>query len=143
MSKELVAGAWSLVSFHYQAEDGTTFYPYGREARGIIIYEPGGYMSATIVRSDRPLLSSQDYANLPDAEKITLSRGFLAYSGKYEVLPEKILHHVEISYFPNWTGTVLERFYSFENGDLVLSTPPETLRGKDFRAYLVWRKKQD
>ncbi len=141
MSQDLIIGTWRLVSFEYKAEDETSFFPYGKDANGIIYYDKEGYMSAIISRTDRPSLSAEDYIKISDNEKIELSKGFMAYSGKYEILTDKIVHYVEISYIPNWIGTTLDRFYTFKNGHLILSTPPVNLRGKQFVGYVTWAKK--
>lgn len=140
MTQQRILGSWKLCSFVYRAEDGSTFYPYGKEAVGSIMYDESGYMSAIISKKDRKNLSENDFGLLPDEEKIELAKGFLAYSGKYEFLNDKILHYVELSYIPNWIGTALERFYKFFEGELILSTPPVSLRGKDYVGYLTWRK---
>ncbi len=141
MSKEQFLGTWKLVSFVYKADDESVFYPYGKDALGTIHYDEEGYMSAIISRNDRPLLSADDYINLPDHEKQELSKGFVAYAGAYEILENKVRHYVDVSFYPNWIGTTLERFYSFQNGSLVLSTPPVSLRGKQFTGYVTWGKK--
>lgn len=140
MGKEQITGAWKLVSFEYKAEDGTGFYPYGEKPRGILIYEPGGYMSGMVGRNDRPSISIEDLGRIPEKEKATLSEGFISYAGRYEVLDDRVIHHVEMSYIPNWIGTQFIRFYRFEGGCLLLKTPPTSFRGKDFVGYLIWRR---
>ncbi len=142
MDQEQILGSWKLVSFIYKAEDGTSFYPYGKEANGIIIYDKSGYMSAVITRTDRPRLSTEDFGKLPDEEKMGLARGFMTYTGQYEIQSDRILHKIEIGYIPNWAGTTFVRFPSFEDGNLVLATLPATLRGKTFTGYLIWKKAQ-
>ncbi|MEN6348305.1 MAG: lipocalin-like domain-containing protein [Syntrophomonas sp.] len=141
MDQNLVLGAWKLKSFVYKAEDGSNFYPYGKDASGIIIYEKGGYMSAVITRTDRPRLTTEDFGLLSDEEKIALAKGFMTYTGNYEVQSDRILHNIEIGYIPNWAGTTFVRFPSFDDdGNLVLATPPINLRGKSFTGYLIWKK---
>lgn len=142
MDLDQILGSWKLLSFIYKAEDGSSFYPYGKEANGIIIYDKSGYMSAVITRTDRPRLSTEDFGLLPDKEKLALAKGFMTYTGKYEILSDRILHNIEIGYIPNWVGTTFVRFPSFEDGKLVLATPTISLRGKSFTGYLVWEKNQ-
>ncbi len=140
MSNHSIVGTWRMVKFEYRAEDGTRFFPYGEQADGVIVYDEEGMMSTIITRTDRPSVSAHDFVNIPDEEKIELSKGFVAYAGKYEMLPDRIVHHVEISYIPNWVGTTLDRFYEFKDGNVILSTPPVQLRGKEFRGYITWGK---
>jgi hypothetical protein len=140
MIQDEILGSWKLLSFVYKAEDGSSFYPYGKEADGIIIYDKGGYMTAVITRTDRPRLSTEDFGLLPNEEKLSLAKGFMTYAGKYEILDDRILHKIEIGYIPNWAGTTFERFPFFEDGNLVLATAPTLLRGKYFTGYLTWAK---
>jgi hypothetical protein len=141
MEQEKILGSWKLVSFIFKAEDGTSFYPYGKDAKGIIIYEKSGYMSAVITRTDRPHLSTEDFGKLPDEEKLALARGFMTYTGQYEFQNDRILHKIEIGYIPNWAGTTFVRFPSFDDeGNLVLATLPATMRGKTFTGYLIWKR---
>lgn len=140
MDQEKILGSWKLVSFIYKAEDGSSFYPYGKEANGSLIYDKSGYMSAIITRTDRPKLTTEDFGLLPDEEKLALAKGFMTYTGKYEIQSDRILHHIEIGYLPNWVGTTFVRFPSFEDGNLVLANPPVTLRGKSYTGYLTWKK---
>lgn len=141
--KDLILGAWKLSSFIYMAADGKTFYPYGQDAAGILMYDKSGYMTAFITRRDRPMLANEDYAQLTDLEKISLSKGVMAYSGRYEILADRIIHHLEQSFIPNWVGTRFERFCRLEGGQLLLSTPPALLRGKEYIGYLSWHKAED
>lgn len=92
MQHHQLLGAWKLLSFEYRAEDGTSFFPYGRDALGILIYEPNGYMSGMIGKNNRPRISVEDLGRLPDSEKITLSEGFISYSGEYEILEDRVIH---------------------------------------------------
>lgn len=97
-------------------------------------------MSGMMSRSDRPNLSSENLTQIKDDEKLSLANGFIGYSGKYEVLDDKIIHYVEMSFIPNWVGKPLDRYYGFQNDDLMLSTPPDILNGKEFIYYLLWGK---
>ncbi len=142
MSKDLILGSWRLVSFEYKAEDELLFYPYGKEPNGVIYFAQEGFMATIISRKDRPLLSAaDDFIKLTNNEKIRLSKGFIAYSGRYEVITDKIVHYIDVSFFPNWIGTTSEFFYTLKNGHLILSTPLTYLRGREFIGYLTWAKK--
>jgi len=97
-------------------------------------------MSGMMSKSDRPNLSSANLSEIKEKEKSSLADGFIGYAGKYEVLENKIIHNVEMSFIPNWIGNPLNRFYRFENDELVLTTPPEDINGKMFVYYINWEK---
>ena len=46
---EQVIGTWKLVSYETQDADGNIVYPLGKDAKGFIMYNPDGYMSAQIM----------------------------------------------------------------------------------------------
>lgn len=140
MNKKQILGTWKLVSFVYTADDGSSFYPYGKIADGILFYDASGYMCAVITRKDRPHMPTEDFGLLPDHEKISLAKGFMTYTGKYEIQEGQILHNIEIGYFPNWAGTTFVRYPFLEGSNLVLATPPISLRGKCYTGYLTWQR---
>ena len=51
-----------------------------------------------------------------------------------------ITHHLEGALFPNWDGTSQERFFSFEDGRLKLSTAPIEYAGDTVTAVMVWER---
>jgi len=48
----------------------------------------------------------------------------VAYSGRYTVEGEKVIHHVDVSWNQAWTGTDLVRFFKREEDKLVITTAP-------------------
>lgn len=60
-----LVGAWTLESYQSRLLEGTHIqYPLGPDATGIILYTPDGYMSAQIMRIDRPHFATDD-SNMP------------------------------------------------------------------------------
>ncbi len=119
MSEDL-AGAWQLVSWSFEYEDGRPAeFPLGREARGLLLYTPGGRVSATLMDNQPP--------------------GSLAYAGRYDVRDGAVYHSIEISTDPTLVGMTTTRRIARE-GDVL------TLSGPDFRAgtgrsqKIVWRR---
>src|SRR5215510_2470192 len=106
-------GAWKLVTFNFQKNDGIIIYPYGEKAQGSLIYTESGRYSAQLMRSDRPRFA------VPDQMKGTLEeieanyKGCISYFGTYQIDMQNslIVHHVEASIFPNMEGRDQERFF--------------------------------
>jgi len=144
MSKDLLLGTWKLVSFEYKSNEELLFYPYGKNPSGRMYYDKEGFMAIIISRKDRPLLSaSDDLIKVREHEKARLPKGFIAYSGKYEIFTDKIVHHLDICFIPNWVGTAREFYYTFNNEYLLLSTPLQELRGIECIGYMNWSKKPE
>jgi hypothetical protein len=67
---------------------------------------------------------------------------YLSYSGPFEVLADRdtVIHHIEISSFPNWIGNAQVRFAELDGDLLTLSTKPMTFQGVERTAKLVWER---
>jgi hypothetical protein len=115
-----LAGAWRLVSWSFEYEDGRpSEFPLGREASGLLLYTPGGQVSATLMGSQPP--------------------GSLAYAGRYEVRDGAVHHSIEVATDASLVGMTTTRHIGREDDVLTLSGP-------DFRAgtgrgqKIVWRR---
>ena len=138
-----IAGAWTLVSYESTAVDGSDLsHPLGRDARGIIMYTADGYMSAQIMRPDRMPLGNGNPDHSADGVFALAARGYLAYTGPYEVLDGGLIaHHVQISLLPNWIGGTQYRAAHLDHSRLELTpAEPVALEGEARNAKLVWRR---
>ena len=86
------------------------------------------------------LVKSGDIRGGTTEEKIAAIDGYLSYCGRFSVSGGRVVHHIEVSLFPNWTGTDQERFFEFKADTLTLSTPPILLDGQEQTSHLVWQK---
>ena len=138
MTRDLFVGTWRLVSYELRGTDGQTRFPFGQDPAGYIMYSDEGYVSAALMSSGRTSFASGDWEVGTPGEYREAVRTYVSYCGRYEVLPDRVIHHVELSLFPNWCSTGQERFYEFEGDRLELSTPPILLGGIEQTAHLVW-----
>jgi hypothetical protein len=138
-----LVGSWRLVRWENRDADGTITYPMGPDAQGYIMYNPDGYMSVIITTSDRPAFRDADIGGGTGEELARAAATCISYSGRYEVQPGRVVHYVECSLFPNWVGTIQERFLELEGPALTLSTAPVLYAGQQRRAYLVWQRVQN
>jgi hypothetical protein len=140
MASESFVGIWRLVSYELRRADGRVTYPMGKDATGYIMYNDIGYMSVVIMAAGRPKFSAEVAQAGTDTEKVRAFDTYLSYCGKYEVKGSKVIHHVEISFYPNWVGTDLERTFEFESDRLTLSAPTSSRSGAQYTARLVWQR---
>ena len=135
-------GAWRLIMFEFQKDDGSVIYPFGREAQGSIIYTESGRYSAQLMRRDRPRFA------VPDQMKGTMEeidagfKGCISYFGSYEVDFENsfIIHRVEGSLFPNMEGSDQIRLFELAGDHLQLKTPPFKLDSEQAIGTLQWKR---
>ena len=113
-------GGWRLESWSLVYGDGRPpEYPMGSDARGYILYTPGGQVSATIMRAD--------------------AGACFAYAGRYEITDGTVFHSIELSTDPKLVGIRSTRDIHLDGDRLVLSGPDFTA-GTDRTQRIVWKR---
>ena len=105
-------GNWRLVSFIEQQPGGEWQDALGAGAGGAISYWASGHMQVLIGSNDRPRLSGE-WTAVPDAAKARCLDRMVAYAGRFTVSGERLLHHVDVCWIPNWEGREMVRLASF------------------------------
>jgi hypothetical protein len=144
MSTEVIpklVGSWKLISFHIKDPSGQTAYPFGKNARGRLIYEPDGRMAVQLMNPNRPGFTSDDPMVTSKAEVRAAFDGYTAYYGTYSVNPgeQTIVHHIEAALLPNWVGTDQRRHFELDGKYLTLQGPL-LLGGVQGVVSLVWER---
>jgi hypothetical protein len=142
MAENPFIGAWRLVSFESRTEDGRVRFPYGSAAQGYLTYTAEGSMCVAIMDTTRPsFANTNDFVDGTPQEQITAAKRYISYAGSYSIQDEHvIIHHVEVSLFPNWIGGAQERFYEFSGNRLSLWTAPVLIQGKLRTSHLTWER---
>ncbi len=113
-------GGWRLESWSLVYGDGRPpEYPMGADARGYILYTPGGQVSATIMRAD--------------------SSACFAYAGRYEIADDIVFHSIELSTDPKLVGIRSSRHIHLDGNRLTLSGP-DFAAGTGRTQQIVWRR---
>jgi len=81
-------------------------HPLGTDHRGYITYSEDGYMFVAIMRANRRRFSAGDLLRGTPEEKAHAAETYVSYCGTYEFRGETVIHHVELSLFPNWVGHI-------------------------------------
>ncbi len=135
-----IIGTWRLISFEIRNLHGQVSYPFGQDAIGYLMYNSDGYMSATLMRANRPKFATGDIAGGSVDEQVTALQSYLTYLGRFELQDNKVIHHIEASLFPNWVGVTQERFFEVKDNQLVLSTDPLLIKTQQQVAHLIWER---
>jgi lipocalin-like protein len=135
-----LVGGWRLVSWENRASDGQVTYPMGIDALGALLYTADGRFSVTISRRGREGFAAGDLLSGTSEEKARAVEGFVAYAGRYSFHGDRVIHHVELSLFPNWVGSDQERSVELAGNRLILSAGPLLLAGKLQVPRLVWER---
>ncbi len=154
ISKDNLVGAWKLADFYTVDANQKVAYPFGQNPTGHLVYAEDGYMSVSIMMTNRPKLglSVEEMQDLKNAKlglklitnigkyiKASLryfsaGRNYLSYSGKYEIRDSTVIHHVEVSLVPDWVGLDFERNLEFSEQQLIL-----TNKVKDVSFNVIWK----
>jgi hypothetical protein len=135
-----LSGTWTLLSYRLLGSRGRIRYPYGEDAIGYLLYLPDGCMAVSIMSSGRRRWAGAHLRRPTDEEAAAATRSYMSYCGTYTVLPDRVVHEIRASLFPNWTGTRQERYYYLDGDLLELSTAPFSDGATVARAHLVWRR---
>lgn len=136
--KNKILGTWKLLSYHRLDEDGEKVYPLGTDPSGFLMYTEDGYMSAQLMKQDRPDYTLEGLHNGTREEMAEAAHGYHAYAGKYEIDEEdgSVYHHNEVSLIPNRLGDIQDRQIEFQ-GDRI------TITSRTSSTHIVWKKAEN
>lgn len=118
--KDLI-GSWRMDAWTRTSVDtGETTDALGPSPIGYIAYHADGRMMAAVFRRDRPPPSPDGWS---EADKARLFDDMLAYVASYRLEGNRVVHHVEGSWNPNWHGE-LSRPFTLDGDRLVISGAP-------------------
>jgi len=139
--KELsVGGAWTLVSYVRQESGGSSSKPWGEKPVGYLMYLPDGHMSAMLTAEGRTPAGANDAEG--QARRARLFANMTAYAGTYTVEGDRVVHHVEVSWIPDWVGTDQPRWATIEGDRLFIRTGSmrSVMDGKEYVYVLEWKR---
>lgn len=118
---DALVGAWHLVRWGIHYPDGRVTYPFGKAAKGLLLYTHDGFMSASLAAPRRLRLSKQNPRLARTAERAAAFDSFFAYAGTYRVRMQAVTHWVSIALNPAMVGTIQVRRIRVIRGRLELS----------------------
>ena len=140
MPDHRLVGTWRLVSWENQDGAGQITLPVGHDPQGYIIYTADGYVSVQIMTARRQRFAADDLLQGTSDEKARAAETFIAYAGRYELAGDTVIHHIELSLFPNWVGTRQVRRVAVAGDRLTLIAGPMVLAGRQHIARLIWER---
>ena len=137
---DFIVGSWRLVSCEHRRSDGAVEFPFGPRPNGRLVYAANGRMIVLITDPARPPARSPQLFEADDRELAAAARGCVAYGGRWTIRGNEVVHDVEQSLFPNWTGSSLARTFQRDGDRLTLTAPAFVICGVEYTAVLVWEK---
>jgi hypothetical protein len=78
-TKELIVGAWSLVSVISETEDGKRGGPFGTAPKGVMIFSSDGHFLLFQLRAEMPKIAAKDGAKATPEEAQAIVASAIAY----------------------------------------------------------------
>ena len=135
-----LVGSWRLERWETRYDDGRVIHPMGEDAEGLLIYSADGYMAAMLYRNGRTPFTTGEALMAGVEEKVGGWDSYFSYAGRYEVAGDTVRHHVEVSQYPNWVGTMQIRVLTYRGEEMSLTTLPQTTRRGVQTSQLRWRR---
>jgi hypothetical protein len=137
-----LVGRWSLVSFEVIGDTGEIRYPYGQTPVGYILYAADGFMSVAVMSGARRSFAASAFAGSDGTqqEKAAAFDGYLSYSGRYDTGHDNVVHRIDVSLFPNWVGTAIDRAVMIDGDRLTLTGSTTREKGKSPTVRVTWKR---
>jgi hypothetical protein len=140
LTRAQIVGAWELVRWEIVRDDGARTQPFGTDARGLLLYTPDGFMSASVMAARRAPFSTRTPRGAPAGERAAAFDSFFSYAGRFRVLAGEVRHDVLVALNPGQVGTLQTRQARLSGRKLEL-TADESLPGQGSRRHEIeWRR---
>jgi hypothetical protein len=104
------------------------------------MYSPDGYVFVAIMSPYRTNFAGGDLLSGTLEQEAKAEETFLSCCGPVAFRGDTIIHYIEISSFPNWTGVDHERLVEFGGNRVTLSTHTILIQGEHQTAHLIWER---
>jgi hypothetical protein len=135
-----LVGSWRLISCEHRRSDGAVELPFGPNPTGRLVYLADGRMIVLVTDPARPLARSPQFFEATVQELADAARGCIAYSGRWSIRGNEVVHVLEQSLFPNWAGGALTRAFQLDGNRVTLTTAAFVVSGIEYTAALVWER---
>jgi hypothetical protein len=118
-----LVGTWQVMEVVDTDAAGKASYPYGEHPTGYIVYDPTGHLHVQLMRTPAtPPFATGDDTKGTDQEVRAAYDGYVAYFGTYKVdeAQSKVIHRVEGSLMPSYTGTDQPRPIKIVGDELII-----------------------
>lgn len=115
-------GSWRLVFFEDKPPSGPSAFPYGKEPKGLLVYDATGHMAVQIMKQPRQKVTGSDADRITAKEKEALFDTYVAYFGTYRVDAAKgvVIHRPEGDLRDVYIGRDEERPFELAGDRLIL-----------------------
>jgi hypothetical protein len=137
--RDTLLGSWTMISWTsvilQTAERRDAL---GPNPTGSLVYTPER-VTVFVLKTDRKRPTS---LTATVEEKIALYDTMFVYAGTYTVHPDRVIHHLDMSWNEAWTGTEQVRFYKLQGNRLTFTSTPakNPLDGQEVVHEVLWER---
>ena len=137
---ERISGTWRLVSYQEKLLNGAVVNPFGETPQGIVIFEPGGYVSLQIMKIPRVSFPA-GYERATAEQVKAVHEAYLAYYGSWTVdeTHDVILENIRASNQPYLNNQMTTQQFDLDGKRLNLRTEFSD-NGETHSVLFVWEK---
>lgn len=126
-SRDDLIGTWHEIGAQFEHTNGTTTPAWsGLDAR--LMYSTDGYVSVVCTPAGRAPIEGAARFDLNEValdDLPGLVQDVIFYSGRYDVVDDGVVHHVDICVVPNFVGAAMKRIVELDGDELSLLTEPD------------------
>lgn len=142
LREEDLVGAWMLGRWSIEwSVEGRSSFPFGENATGLLLYAPGGFMSAGISCAGRRGFDGGNVRHASQSARAQAFDGYFQYQGRFRIAGRIVEHHVTHSLNPDFVGTVQRREALLQGGQLELRAEDQA-NGASRLHRLIWHRVQ-
>jgi hypothetical protein len=133
-----IAGSWTLADESLTFSDGRTIKSWGDNPFGYLSFDPAGYFSMMLIRSDLPKFETRSGGTLEQNDAV--AKGMIAYYGSYVPGEDGTSVEVKIvgSTFAVFNGIVSRRPLEFHGPDEFVMHV--LVPNSSVKTQLIWRR---
>ncbi len=134
-------GSWELIEWRIEYSEGRApSWPFGKDATGLLMYAPDGWMSATMSKRERAALADGTAMKPDEASRARSFGEYLAYAGTWTLAGSTVSHDVRMSMNPVLIGLPHARAASLADGVLTLIANEPGPGGATRVHHILWRR---
>lgn len=133
-------GSWELVEWRIEYSEGRApSWPFGKDAVGVLMYAPDGWMSATMSKRERAALTDGTAMKPDEASRARSFGEYLAYCGTWTLSGSTVSHDVRMSMNPVLIGLPHAREAALDGNALTLIANEPGPAGATRVHHILWR----
>jgi hypothetical protein len=140
--QEQLLGTWTLILVDNVLPDGSRVPLYGRNPRGMVMFDAGGRYSLQIMSDGRPRFAANDKSKGTPEEYKAAVQGSNCHFGRYTVneQDQTVTLHVEHATYSNWEGTELTWPFMVKGDESKFIVPHPTTGGPGVTGEIAWKR---